>query len=70
MKNYNFEHSRVAESGEEVELRRKGRGFRLGSKLLCLLLAFVIWLIVTNVNQQSEEMPDGRDAFGQSENLD
>ena len=58
MKSYNFEHGRTTENGEEVELQRKGQGFRLGTKLLCLALAFVIWLVVTNVNGQEDANAD------------
>ena len=50
MKNYSFERVHGSENGEQVEIQRKKRSFRLGTKVLCLLLAFLFWLIVTNVD--------------------
>lgn len=50
MKSYSFERVYGNEVGEQVEIHRKNHGLRLGTKLLCLLLAFLFWLIVTNVD--------------------
>lgn len=46
MKNYSFER---VNGEEQVEIHRKNHGFRLGTKLFCLVLAFVFWLVVANV---------------------
>ena len=54
MKNYSFERVYGGEDGESVEIHGKNHGFRLGTKLFCLLLAFVFWLVVTNVHMASE----------------
>ena len=54
MKNYSFERVYGNESGETVEIHRKSHGFRLGTKILCLLLAFLFWLVVANMNPSTE----------------
>ncbi len=51
MKNYSFERVFGAENDEQVIIHRKNHGFRLGTKLLCLLLAFLFWLVVANIRQ-------------------
>ena len=55
MKNYSFERVRGSENGEQVELHRKRHGFRLGTRMLCLIIAFLFWLLVTNVRTLREE---------------
>ena len=60
MKNYSFERVYGAEDGEQVEIHRKNHGFHLGTKLFCLALAFVFWLVVANVRLASEQQ-DGED---------
>ena len=64
MKNYNFERVYGGDEGEQVEIHRKSHGFRLGTKLFCLVLAFAFWLIVANVRlaeQQKNELPSDPD---------
>ena len=56
MKSYSFERVYGNEAGEQVEIHRKNHGLRLGTSVLCLLLAFLFWLIVTNV-EFSEKLP-------------
>ena len=56
MKTYSFERVYGNEAGEQVEIHGKRHGLRLGTKLLCLFLAFLFWLIVTNV-QYSKNLP-------------
>lgn len=52
MKNYSFE--RVFENDkdnrQQVVIHRKSRHFNWKTKLLCLLVAIVWWLVVTNIN--------------------
>ena len=50
MKSYSFEHVYGNDSGEQVEIHRKSHGFRPGIMILCLLLAFLFWLVVTNLS--------------------
>jgi hypothetical protein len=52
MKSYSFER---VNGEEQVEIHRKHHGFRLGTKLFCLLLAFLFWLIVANVRTDKAE---------------
>ena len=54
MKNYSFERVHGADDGEQVKLHRNKRRFRFGTKLLCLVLAFLLWLVVTNVRLINE----------------
>ena len=58
MKTYSFERVFGAENAEQVVIHRKNHGFRLGTKLLCLLFAFLFWLIMVNVKQASPEEID------------
>ncbi len=55
MKTYSFERVYGNDAGEQVEIHGKRHGLRLGTKLLCLFLAFLFWLIVTNV-QYSDKL--------------
>ena len=57
MKTYSFERVYGNEAGEQVEIHGKRHGLRLGTKLLCLFLAFLFWLIVTNVDL-SKQAPE------------
>ena len=57
MKTYSFERVYGNEAGEQVEIHGKRHGLRLGTKLLCLFLAFLFWLIVTNV-ELSQKSPE------------
>ncbi len=65
MKTYSFERVYGSDVGEQVEIHRKNHGLRLGTKLLCLLLAFIFWLVVTNAelakNAPSDEAGDAPD---------
>lgn len=48
-KNYSFEH--VDGASDHVELHRnRGTNFHILAKLLCLILAFVFWLLVARFN--------------------
>ncbi len=58
MKNYNFERVYGAENGEQVEIHSKNRGFHIVTKLLCLILAFAFWLVVTNVRLNARNESD------------
>lgn len=65
MKNYSFERVHSPGNEEQVEIQRKKRSFRLGTKLLCLLLAFLFWLIVTNVDTfKNGDTKDAADPSG------
>ena len=46
MKSYSFEH---VNGKENVEIHRKNHGFRFGTKLFCLVLAFLFWLVIANI---------------------
>lgn len=59
MKSYSFERVYGSEVGEQVEIHRKNHGLRLGTKLFCLLLAFLFWLVVTNVALAKDSPTDG-----------
>ena len=67
MKNYSFERVYGNEDGETVEIHRKSHGFRLGIKLLCLLLAFLVWLVVANMNPSTERESGGETPAAQSQ---
>lgn len=69
MKNYSFERVYGAEDGEQVEIHRKNHGFHLGTKLFCLILAFVFWLIVANVRLISENDLDDPSAEPDTESV-
>ena len=61
MKSYSFEHVYGSENGEQVEIHRKSHGFRPGIMILCLLLAFLFWLVVANLSE-SGTTPTGDSA--------
>ncbi|MBR0442866.1 MAG: hypothetical protein IIX15_00860 [Clostridia bacterium] len=69
MKTYSFERVYGNEAGEQVEIHRKNHGLRLGTKLLCLLLAFIFWLVVTNVELSNDAPSDGADGTPKTQDV-
>lgn len=67
MKNYTFEREYNADGSEEVKLHGKAHGFRLGTKLFCVLLAFLFWLIVTNVHLTLDRQESEQDTAPQTQ---
>lgn len=67
MKTYSFERVYGNEAGEQVEIHGKRHGLRLGAKLLCLVLAFLFWLIVTNVDLSQNAPENDTDGASNTE---
>ena len=60
MKSNSFERVFGAGNKEQVVIHQKNRRFHLRAKIICLVLAVIFWLVMTNVQSiKQQPMPIG-----------